>query len=86
MSEKITQTDLAVKNIKEDIISGDHRPNAQLKIQELSQKYDIGSTPIREALNKLAQTGFVIEKPLQGFFVTPISADQIKDISLKQED
>lgn len=79
MTKKITQTDLAAQKIKNDIILGELRPGSQLKIQDISKRYNIGSTPIREALNKLAQTGFVQEKPLQGFFVTAISSDKIKD-------
>ena len=80
MSEKKTKADVAAEMIKDDILSGMIQPNTQLKIQEVSELYKIGFTPIREALNKLTQTGLVEERPLKGFFVTPLSIDEIEDI------
>ena len=71
MSEKKTKADVAAEMIKDDILSGMIQPNTQLKIQEVSELYKIGFTPIREALNKLTQTGLVEERPLKGFFCDP---------------
>jgi GntR family transcriptional regulator, carbon starvation induced regulator len=80
MTAKKTKADIAAEMIKNDILSGNIAPKTQLKIQDVSKKYKIGLTPIREALNKLTQSGLVEERPLKGFFVTPLSADEIADI------
>ena len=80
MTAKKTKADIAAEMIKNDILSGNIAPKTQLKIQDISKKYKIGSTPIREALNKLTQTGLIEEKPLKGFFVTPLSSHEIQDL------
>jgi len=66
--DKNTRTDVAVQKIKNDIVSGALSPGGQLKISELSNKYELGETPIREALNQLSVSGLILNKADERFF------------------
>ena len=52
--------------IKERIISCQYKPNSFLNEADLIQEIDASRTPIREALNKLEQEGFVKIIPKKG--------------------
>ena len=80
MKDKNKQNEIATQKIRTDILNCVLPPNSQLKILTLSKKYEIGATPIREALNKLTLSGLINIEPMRGFFVTPISIAQMSDI------
>ena len=48
-----SMTSRAYMRLREDIISGELEPGRKLKIEELRRKYDVGTSPIREALSLL---------------------------------
>jgi DNA-binding GntR family transcriptional regulator len=57
--------------IRDDIVAGNLLPEAKLKIHELRQRYRTGTSPLREALSKLAADGFVTQSENRGFRVAP---------------
>ncbi|MFC4776695.1 GntR family transcriptional regulator [Paenibacillus sp. GCM10023252] len=64
----------------EAIISGQLEPGKQLDEKEISESLGVSRTPLREALNRLAQEGIVNEIPYRGNFVKQFSAKDIKDL------
>lgn len=76
-----TMTDYVYGQIREDIIQGKLAPELKLKIEQLRQDYDVGATPIREALSRLSSDGFVVTEGQRGFRVAPISYDDLVDIT-----
>ncbi|WP_433868124.1 GntR family transcriptional regulator [Ralstonia wenshanensis] len=73
--------DVALAKMKTSIIRGELAPGTRLKVESLSKAYGLSSSPIREALNRLAQDGIVRATENRGFWVSPISLDDFKDIS-----
>ncbi len=70
-------------SIKEAILMGEFAPGERLSIGRLLQRIGFSPTPIREALLKLEQEGFVSRLPKGGFIVsrfTKKDIDQIFDI------
>lgn len=67
----------AYQIIKERIISCDYKPNTFLNEAELIEEIDASRTPIREALNKLEQEGFVRIIPKKGVMVTGLTLVEI---------
>jgi DNA-binding GntR family transcriptional regulator len=47
------------QQLRSDLLSGHYRPGEKLRADELRQRFQIGSSPIREALNRLLAEGFV---------------------------
>ncbi len=67
--------------IRADIVAGRHAPDSKLRIEELRARYDVGASPLREALNRLAAEGFVIAIGQRGFRVAPISTEELLDLT-----
>ena len=66
--------------IRADILNGVLRPGQKLKIEDISNAYQAGISPVREALNLLTNFGFVDRKDNRGFQVRNISAEEFDDL------
>src|SRR6185503_14441477 len=71
VSERLT--DQAYRAIEEEIVTLRLRPGTILSEQLLAQRFKIGRTPVREALQRLANEGLVIILPRKGILVSDIS-------------
>ena len=71
----------AYQRIKPDIIFGEWKPGATLKLEGLKQRYSTSSSTLRETLNRLASEGFVEAPEQRGFFVTPVSREDLIEIT-----
>lgn len=83
MSEEITDQTLAnycYKSLKEAIIRGKFIPGEKLRIAKLKSYLNIGPTPIREALSRLASSGLIGNEANKGFFVKNVSEAEVRDI------
>ena len=71
---------MVYQEIMADIILGRLEPGSRLLLSELQDTYEVGSSPIREALSQLAGEGLVIRLEHKGFRVAPASADELLEI------
>lgn len=76
-----TLADEALQRIREDIVSGLLTPASRLQPDALKDRYDIGLSPIREALSRLAAAGLVRAEGQRGFFVAPVSEAELLDVT-----
>lgn len=76
-----TLSEQAFKLLRRDILSGSLAPSTKLKIEVLRERYDMGPTPLREALSRLSTEGLVSLVHQRGFRVSPITLADLKDIS-----
>jgi DNA-binding GntR family transcriptional regulator len=76
-----TDAAAAVAQLRRDILSGVLAPEIKLKVRELTGRYKISASPIREALSQLAASGFVIHHGQKGFRVPPITIENLIDIT-----
>lgn len=67
--------------IKHDITFGNLTPGMKLKLEPLRERYSASLSTLRETLNRLASEGFVDAPEQRGFFVTPVSAEDLIEIS-----
>lgn len=70
----------AYRSIKNGIVTCELIPGQSIAQIELADKYQIGLTPIREALRQLAQEGFVQPVPRMGYIVSPITTRDVQEI------
>ncbi len=80
MDTKQTLTVNIYDAIKRDIIDGRLKAGQKLKINDLKENYQTASSPVREALSRLASTGLVIAENQKGFHVKPISQEELEDL------
>jgi len=71
--------------LRREIIIGQLPPRAMLSEQELSQRFGVSRTPIREALIKLADENLVEIYPQYGSFVAPIKLQDVLDSQFVRE-
>lgn len=69
------------EQIKHDIIFGKLKPGAKLKLETLKNDYAASVSTLRETLNRLTSDGFVSAAEQRGFFVTPVSSDDLHEIA-----
>ncbi|MBX8476953.1 GntR family transcriptional regulator [Pseudomonas capsici] len=73
--------EVALQQMKKSIICCELAPGEKLKVAELSQNYGLSSSPIREALNRLAQEGIVEASENKGFRVARLSVEDFQQIT-----
>jgi DNA-binding GntR family transcriptional regulator len=76
-----TLTDQAYIKLRNDIIAGEFKPGSKLRIEQLKSVYGMGATPLREALSRLTENGFVTLEGQRGFRVSEISIADLTDIT-----
>lgn len=74
ISEEIAMT------LRDEIIAGVYKPRERLIEEELSEKFFVSRTPIREALKHLESAGLVKIEPYKGAFIADIDLDEIRNI------
>jgi DNA-binding GntR family transcriptional regulator len=75
-----TKKDHVYGLIKHAIIAGDLEAGDIFSIDELSQRFKSGKTPVREALIVLTQEGLVDPIPRSGYMVAPITIRDVLEI------
>jgi DNA-binding GntR family transcriptional regulator len=70
----------AYEIVKGEIITCALEPGQQIVQSQLAERYQIGLTPVREALQRLAQEGFVQPIPRFGYIVSPITLSDVREI------
>jgi len=76
-----TMASTLAAGIRSDIIGGSLPPGTKLRIKDLCERYGAGAIPTREALSRLATSGFVIAEDQRGFRVSEVSAQELTDIT-----
>ncbi len=64
------------RRLKRMILAGQLGPGRKLVHEELAEALNVSRTPVREALERLYQEGFVTRLPRRGFYVTGITRDE----------
>ena len=73
--EALTQTDRAYQALRAAIVRCEYEPGARLRVDELAQKLSVSSSPLREALSRLAGQDLVQALENRGFRVAPLSLE-----------
>jgi DNA-binding GntR family transcriptional regulator len=72
--------DQAYEVIKADIILCKLAPGAAFTEAGLAERYRLGRAPIRSALSRLTQDGFVDVMPRRGYVISPITLSGVQEI------
>lgn len=75
-----TQSELAAEYIKEAILKGIYRPGDNLREEELSSRFTVSRSAVREALLLVSRYGLVEIAPRHGASVVSLSSKYINEI------
>src|SRR3569832_1353274 len=78
MSLESTKADDIAVLIEEAIVSGELVPGSVLRQEQLSERFGVSRTPVREALRRLAALGLVSFEPNRGVRVRTLSRDDLR--------
>ena len=72
--------DTVCETLRDAIRRGILEPGERLMEVQLAEELGISRTPVREAIRKLEQEGYVIMMPRRGTYVSSVSVNDIKEI------
>ncbi len=75
--EAITRATAVYEQLRADIAHGVLEPGSKLRVEAMSERYGIGASPLREALNRLSAEGLVARSDQRGFSVAPLNWDEL---------
>ena len=78
--ENLTLWQRVHERLREQILSGELEPGAELAEVALSEQLGVSRGPIREALGRLASEGLVIVRPRRGAVVRSLSAEEFLEL------
>jgi len=62
------------------ILQGELAGGTNLKEAQLAEDLGVSRTPVREALMQLEQEAFLVSDPGRGFFVAPLTSQEVRDL------
>lgn len=82
MNEKqyVNRGDYVFETLKNEILDLKLKPGQPISENEICTRFDVSRTPVREALRRLQEQGFVHTVPYSGTYVTLLSLDDIRDM------
>ncbi len=80
MKTEPTQASTIYERIRSDIMNGTLAADTKLKTRYLAARFEVGLSPIREALSRLSSEGWVVQSDRRGFSVVPVTVDELWDL------
>lgn len=77
---RLTTSSTVYDRIRDDVLAGALAPGLKLRIEFVCERYGIGASPVREALNRLSSEGLVERRDQRGFYVSPVSLGQLDEL------
>jgi DNA-binding GntR family transcriptional regulator len=74
-------TQRAYDQLRDDLLNCRFEPGDPLRIGELCKRLEASQGAVREALSRLTSEDLVQARPQRGFRVTPISAEDLRDLT-----
>jgi DNA-binding GntR family transcriptional regulator len=76
----LTTADLVYSWLKRDVLTGHFRPGERLVERELTERYQVSRTPLREALKELVRSQLAVTVPYRGVVVRQVSLDFAREV------
>jgi DNA-binding GntR family transcriptional regulator len=76
-----TRTQAVYDQMRADILAGRLPPGSRLLFNQLIARYDASMGVLREGLSRLVEQGLVQTEPQLGFRVTPLSQQDLRDLT-----
>src|SRR3990170_2322132 len=82
MPTESTKADEIALALEDEIVSGAIEPGTVLRQEQLSERFGVSRTPVREALRRLAALGLVSFVPNRGVRVRALSREELREAFL----
>lgn len=78
---EVPLSERAYRDLRAAIVRCEYGPGERLRVEDLSRRLEVSSSPVREALNRLTEQGFVRSIDHRGFRVAPLTVADIRDLT-----
>lgn len=72
-----TRATVVYGQLRSDITQGVLAPGSKLRVLAMGARYQVGASPLREALNRLSSEGLVVRKDQRGFHVAELRWEEL---------
>ena len=76
-----TRTEQVYDLLRSELLNGVLQPSQKLKMVELTERFSVSQSVIREALTRLTEQGLLIATPQRGFRVRDLSVEDIAELT-----
>lgn len=76
-----TQASVLCDRIRREIVEATLPPGSKLKVRELAERYQVGGSPVREALSRLLPSALVVAEDHRGFRVAPTTLAELERLT-----
>src|SRR5689334_24995332 len=76
-----TRTEQVYDLLRSDLLNGVLQPGQKLKMVELTERFGVSQSVIREALTRLTEQGLLVATPQRGFRVRDLSIEDIAELT-----
>ena len=77
----MTRATAVYEQLRADIAQGVLAPGSKLRVEAMGDRYGVGASPLREALNRLSAEGLVARSDQRGFSVAPLNWDELPQLT-----
>ncbi len=74
------KVDRAYEELRRQIITLQLEPGAHVDEREIMERFDIGRTPLREAILRLVHERLIVHTPRRGVWVSPLSLTELRQM------
>lgn len=71
-----------LRRLAEEIITGNLAPGTKLNVKQISERYGVSMTPVREAIDLLAAEGMIRSDAFRTASVAPLTVEEYEEIFL----
>jgi DNA-binding GntR family transcriptional regulator len=79
------KADTAYEELKRNIVTLQIQPGEPLTVPQLMERFQMGRTPLREAIQRLVRERLAIEIPRRGCYVTELSVLRLNEMIMARE-
>ena len=76
-----TRTEQVYDRLRSDLLNGILHPSQKLKMVELTERFGVSQSVVREALTRLTEQGLLVATPQRGFRVRDLSIEDIAELT-----
>src|SRR6202453_4945966 len=77
----VTPTETGYDILRGELLNGVLHPSQKLKMVELTERFGVSQSVVREALTRLTEQGLLIATPQRGFRVRDLSIEDIAELT-----
>ena len=81
VAASVTRTEQVYEVIRSELLNGVLHPGQKLKMVELTERFGVSQSVIREALTRLTEQGLLVATPQRGFRVRDLSIEDIAELT-----